>query len=202
MEMSRKMPLFWEKKPPWEGNVPTYASFPGEKATVGRKCPEKHHISGRKFHSGMEMSRKTPHFREKVPSKNGNVLKTTSFPGESYFEEGKCPEKHHFSGRKWCGGGETSWFGGKSGRKRCSHKKCPGQQCKSRTNIFKWETSSLEASHILFADHDIKNHLIGGLHTFSTDAAEVADGLLNAIFNYTVIGRDADVVHCKDGSLD
>jgi hypothetical protein len=55
-EMSRKTPLFQEKVPSRGGYVPKNATFPGEKATVGRKCPEKHHISGRKFHSGMEMS--------------------------------------------------------------------------------------------------------------------------------------------------
>ena len=75
----------------------------------------------------------------------------------------------------------------KPGENAAAEKKCPGLQCKSRTNIIKQETSSLEASHILFANHNIKNHLVSGLHAFSADAAEVADGLLNAVFNDTVI---------------
>ena len=41
--------------------------------------------------------------------------------------------------------------------------------------------------HKLFANHYIKNHLVGSLHAFGTDAAEVADGLLNAVFNDTVV---------------
>jgi hypothetical protein len=47
-----------------------------------------------------------PHFREKVPPWNGNVPESTIIPGENGVSAGKHPG-----------------FGGKSGRKRCSHKK-------------------------------------------------------------------------------
>ena len=54
---------------------------------------------------------------------------------------------------------------------------------------------------MLFTHHNIQYHLVGGLHTFGTDAAEVADGLLNAVFNDTVIGRDTDVIQSKNCRL-
>ena len=39
----------------------------------------------------------------------------------------------------------------------------------------------------LFANHNIQNHFVCGLHPFCANAAEVADCLFNAIFYDTVI---------------
>ena len=39
----------------------------------------------------------------------------------------------------------------------------------------------------LFADHDVKDHVVGMLHADGADAAEVLDGLLDILFDDTVM---------------
>jgi hypothetical protein len=54
------------------------------------------------------MSGKTQLFREKVHTRKGNVPENTKNPGESTPAKGKCPGKHHKSGRKYTSNGEMS----------------------------------------------------------------------------------------------
>ena len=63
------------------------------------------------------------------------------------------------------------------------------------------QTSSLEAAPLLLTNHNIQYHPISSLHTLGSDAAQIADSLLNAILNDTVVRRNADTIHCKDSCL-
>ena len=40
----------------------------------------------------------------------------------------------------------------------------------------------------LFADHDVEDHAVGGLHSFRADAAEVGHGFFYVVFDDSVIG--------------
>ena len=68
---------------------------------------------------------------------------------------------------------------------------------KAKKKAPKWAPLDQQQAEMLLADHDVKNHLVGCLHALGANAAKVADGLLNAILNNTVIWRNADIIKSK-----
>lgn len=54
---------------------------------------------------------------------------------------------------------------------------------------------------MLFADHDVKNHVVCMLHSYRTDAPEVYDGLFNVFLYDAVMLGDAYAFACKDCRL-
>ena len=51
----------------------------------------------------------------------------------------------------------------------------------------------------LFADHDVKDHIVGVLHTYRADAAEIPDGLLDVFLNDSVVLGNAYSLAGEDG---
>ena len=78
------------------------------------------------------------------------------------------------------------------------------QKSPKQTNKAPEKPRSLKQMYLieaLFANHNIQNHSVCSLHTLSTNTTQIADGLLNTILNDTIIRRNADVIQCKDSSL-
>ena len=50
----------------------------------------------------------------------------------------------------------------------------------------------------LFADHDVKDHVVGVLHADRADAAEVLNGLFDVFFYDAVVLGDADTFARED----
>ena len=62
------------------------------------------------------------------------------------------------------------------------------------------QDSGLEAG-FLFAYHDVKYHVVGVLHAYRADPAEISDGLFDVFFDYAVVLGDADALTGQDCGL-
>ena len=51
---------------------------------------------------------------------------------------------------------------------------------------------------LLFADHNVKNHIVGMLHSDRTDLSEILNCLFNVVFNDAVVRRYAYAFSCED----
>ena len=83
-----------------------------------------------------KMSRKKGIFQEKHSPQKKNVPKNATKLGETAAAEKECPGKRHNSGRKCCGGGETSLFWGSNREKMPPRREnVPGNPTKCGGNL-------------------------------------------------------------------
>ena len=62
-----------------------------------------------------------------------------------------------------------------------------GPAKKNGREIARFSARMVKAWEMLLTHHNIQYHLVGSLHTLGTNSAQVADSLLNAVFNDTVV---------------